>query len=274
MAKDKEIMENILRENSGEPELYLRVLLKEYVQILALDFIYSHSEYKSLVFYGGTCLAHCFGLPRLSEDLDFVDTDKSVDLDIFANDLEKFFKKKINLPVSVRKQKFRVELKFPILHELGLGNTSDTNLLILKVEVFSDFNFCKNYKTEIKPLFKFNKSILVKTFDLPTLMSTKIRAVLNRKWEKTNKSGETIISVKGRDYFDLMWYLQKGVKPNMDCLEVDDISTLKVELLEMVKKLDTNSVVLDLENFIADKEFVRNLGKNIKDILKVNIEGL
>ncbi|HFC10649.1 MAG TPA: hypothetical protein ENJ75_00410, partial [Candidatus Kaiserbacteria bacterium] len=178
MAKDKEIMKNILREHSGESELYRRTLLKEYMQILTLDFIYSNNRYKSLVFYGGACLAHCFGLPRLSEDLDFVDTDGSVDLDSLANDLKIFFKKKTNLPVIIRRQKFRIELKFPILRELGQSGTSETDILILKIEVFSDFDFCKKYKTEINPLFKFNKSILMKTFDLPTLMSTKIRAVL------------------------------------------------------------------------------------------------
>ena len=93
ISKDKEIMKKILREYSGESELYRRVLLKEYIQILSLDFIYSHDDYKSLIFYGGTCLVHCFDLPRLSEDLDFVDAKKQIDLDIFAKDLESFFKK-------------------------------------------------------------------------------------------------------------------------------------------------------------------------------------
>jgi len=274
MAKDKEIMKKILREHSDESELYRRMLLKEYVQILALSFIYSDDKYKALVFYGGTCLAHCFGLPRLSEDLDFVDTNNSVDLDIFAKDLETFFKRKTDLPLSVRRQKFRIELKFPILHELGQSDASETDLLILKVEVFSNFTFCKKYKTEMKPLFKFNKSMIIKTFDLPTLMSTKIRAVLYRKLEKTNKQGETLISVKGRDYFDLMWYLQKGIKPNMDCLEIADTESLKEKLLEMVDKLDTSSVVLDLENFIADKTFVKNLSGSIKDILRTSVKGL
>ncbi|KKR75173.1 MAG: hypothetical protein UU18_C0012G0014 [Parcubacteria group bacterium GW2011_GWB2_40_8] len=97
-------------------------------------------------------------------------------------------------------------MKFPILNELGLGSGSESDILILKLEIFNDFIFCKKYQTQIKPLFKFNRSILVKTFDLPTLMSTKIRALLYRKWEKKNKDGEVIISVKGRDYFDLMWY--------------------------------------------------------------------
>jgi len=40
-----------------------------------------------------------------------------------------------------------------------------------------------------------------------------------RKWEKTVKGGEVIAKVKGRDYFDLMWYLGKNIKPNINCVE-------------------------------------------------------
>jgi len=110
---------------------------------------------------------------------------------------------------------------------------------------------------------------------LTTLMATKIRAILHRKWEKTDKSGNILINVKGRDYFDLMWYLQKNVSPNLNCIEnVSNIDNLKKELLKVLDKVNERSIVLDLENFIADKSFVRGLGKNIKEILKKEISNL
>jgi len=194
--------------------------------------------------------------------------EKKVDLEKMIVDLEIFFKKKTDLTVAFKAQKFRIYLKFPILNELGLGSGSESDILILKLEIFNDFIFCKKYQTQIKPLFKFNRSILVKTFDLPTLMSTKIRALLYRKWEKKNKDGEVIISVKGRDYFDLMWYLEKNIEPNFDCLEIKTKKELKEKLIDLVEKIDADSIVFDLENFIADKKFVMGLGKNIKEILK------
>lgn len=98
-------------------------------------------------------------------------------------------------------------------------------------------------------------------------MSTKIRALLYRKWEKRNKGGNVVISVKGRDYFDLMWYLEKGIEPNFDCLETKSKKELKEKLIYLVEKADEDSIIFDLENFIADKKFVMNLGKNIKNIL-------
>lgn len=271
MGKEKIILKNIVDENFDKTALYKRNLLKEYLQILVLDYIYSNDKYSGLVFYGGTCLAHCFGLPRLSEDLDFVDTENWVNLEEMAIDIRGFFKEKTDLPVDIKVQKFRIYLKFPILNELGLSFGSESDILILKLEVFSNFDFCKKYQTQIKPLFKYNRSILIKTFDLPTLMSTKIRAVLYRKWEKKNKDGEVTISAKGRDYFDLMWYLEKNIEPNFDCMEIKTKKELKEKLVDLVEKVDADSVVLDLENFIADKKFVMGLGKNIKSILKESI---
>ena len=264
-------LQYILKENNDKSDLYKRNLLKDYLQIMALKYLYSHPKYGELIFCGGSVLAHCHGLPRLSEDLDFVDTSKRIKNNELAEDLEKYFSEKLRLPVKIKNQKFRIYLKFPILKDLQLSGAGQTDLLFLKVEIFKEFNFCKKYKTETIPLFKYNQSILIKTFDLPTLMSTKIRAVLYHQWKKTNKEGKHFIGVKGRDYFDLMWYLQKGIQPNFGCLEIKDKEKLKSELLKIVSKIDTKSVILDLENFIADRKFVNNLGPNIKTILQNSI---
>ena len=48
-----------------------RILLKEALQSYVLDFLYNHSHYRRLNFYGGTCLHIIYNLNRLSEDLDF-----------------------------------------------------------------------------------------------------------------------------------------------------------------------------------------------------------
>ncbi len=275
METIKLFLKDLVNKSKTENKLFKRNILKEYLQILVLDFIYSNPKYSQMFFYGGSCLAHCFGLNRLSEDLDFVDAKKNIKISDLAVALEHYFKNNTDLDVKTTVQKFRIYLKFPILHELGLAGKSESDLLFLKIEVFSDFDICKSYKTEIVPLFKFNKSILIKTFDLPTLMSTKIGAVLNRRWEKITSKGEILAKVKGRDYFDLMWYLQKGVKPNMDCIEnINTLSELKEKLLKMVVKIDAKSIAMDLESFIEEKDFSKNLSKNLKNILKRELEGL
>ncbi len=269
MENLKEELKNLIQNSPSKSALYNRNLLKDYLQILVLDFIYSHPRYSDLVFYGGSCLAQCHKLPRLSEDLDFVDLKKKVDIAELKSDLEIFFKTKYDFRIKASAQKFRVYLKFPILHEIGLAAKKESDLLFLKVEVFSGFDFCKKYKTEILPLFKYNKSILIKSFDLPTLMATKIRAVLNRQWKKIDKKGNDLIMVKGRDYFDLMWYLEKGIVPNISCIEnVKNLDDLKKMLLDNIEKADAKSIELDLEAFIDDANYIKSVSKNMKDILK------
>jgi len=263
-----DLIKNLLEETKEASALFRRTLVKDYLQLKVLSFIYSQPKYQDLVFYGGSCLKHCFNLPRLSEDLDFVTLKGKINLKILADDIEKFFEKKVRTKINTKIQKFRIYLKFPILDRLDLAKKGESDLLILKIEIFRDFNFCKDYKIEIIPLFERGESVLVRTFDLPTLMATKIRAILHRKWEKTNNKGKTLAKVKGRDYYDLMWYLGKNVKPNLKCIEgVLSKKELKKKLLEAVKKVDAKSIEFDLESLIKEKELVKDLGKNIREIL-------
>lgn len=266
----KNYLKRLVRESPSQNNLFKRNLLKEYLQIVVLDYIYSHPIYSQLSFYGGSCLSHCYNLPRLSEDLDFVDTKNEIDSSCLANELNYHFSKNTDLSSTVYKQKFRIYLKFPILHELNLTGKSETDFLYLKIEIDREFDYCKSYKNVMIPLFKFNRSILIKTFDLPTLMATKIRALFYRKWMKTDKEGRTLIKVKGRDYFDLLWFLEKNVEPNLDCLKEDvkDRRELSKKLQEIIENADTLSIQRDLEAFIENSKFVRNLSQNIIELLK------
>jgi predicted nucleotidyltransferase component of viral defense system len=272
METIKPVLASIINESPSRNNLYKRNLLKEYLQVVVLDFIYSHPVYSQLLFYGGSALAQCFDLQRLSEDLDFIDETKKVKPAKLAKDLEDYFQKRTDLSVRTTVQKFRVHLKFPILRDLGLSTRDETDDLFLKVEVYSQFDFCETYKTDIRPIFKYNRSVLIKTLDASTLMATKVRAILFRKWEKTDKQGNTTVKVKGRDYFDLLWYLQKGIQPNLSCIEnVENMKDLKEKLLDMIARIDSKSIQLDLEALIANPGFVSNMSKNMKAILEREI---
>ena len=99
-------------------------------------------------------------------------------------------------------------------------------------------------------------------------MATKIRAILYRKWEKTDRKGKLLARVKGRDYYDLMWYLEKKVKPNMECIEdIESWRELRKKLIDIVEKVHTRSIKFDLSSLIEDRDFVEDLGDNIKEIL-------
>ena len=272
MEELKPALKRLIAEAPSSKALFRRNILKEYLQIVVLDYLYSHPVYGALVFYGGSSLAQCYGLPRLSEDLDFVNIGGNFDVAELGRDLAGYFNGHTDIKATVSTQKFRVMLKFPILKELGLAGDPDSDMLMLKVEVFNDDGLLRDCKVEAVPLFKANRSIIVRTFDLPTLMATKVRAILHRKWKKISKSGEVLATVKGRDYFDLMWYLRKGVSPNMSCIkEASDKDELKRLLLSAVDKADPASIRLDLEALIADDRYVTDVSANLLDILKTEI---
>ncbi|MBE0433510.1 nucleotidyl transferase AbiEii/AbiGii toxin family protein [candidate division WOR-3 bacterium] len=263
-----EYIRSLLDEKTSCTFLFKRNIAKEYLQILVLTFLYTHDDYRHLIFYGGSCLRHCYGLPRLSEDLDFVDIGKRVDIKRLLVEVKRFFANRYDITVTSRIQRFRCILKFPVLRALGLATESDSDMLFLKVEIYREFDFCKKFDVEIKPVFKFGESVLIKTFDLPTLMATKIHAIMQRKWEKTAKDGKILAVVKGRDYYDLMWYLQQGVKPNMHCFDaISSERDLYSMLLGLVDQVDSQSVKYDLEGLIEDPAYLNVLKDNIRDIL-------
>ena len=75
-----------------------------------------------------------------------------------------------------------------------------------------------------------------------------------------------------RDYFELLWYLQKGIQPNLSCIEgFENMKDLKDKLLEQVARIDGKSIQLDLEALIANPGFVTNMSKSMKAILEREI---
>ncbi len=93
----KSFLTELIKNSASDDKFFKRNLLKNYLQVVVLDFIYSTKKYSGLIFYGGSCLAHCHNLPRLSEDLDFVDLEKKIEISELAKDLEEYFKKNTDL---------------------------------------------------------------------------------------------------------------------------------------------------------------------------------
>ena len=96
----KIFLSKLIKDSTYEDKFYIRNILKNYLQILVLDFIYTHKEYNQLLFYGGSCLAHCYNLPRLSEDLDFVDLRKRIEVSKLAKDFRDIFNNDTDIGVK------------------------------------------------------------------------------------------------------------------------------------------------------------------------------
>lgn len=242
----------------------IRIQLKEKLQLYVLDFIYNSPKYNHLVFYGGTCLRKCFSAGRMSEDIDF-ETTESFSKKEFAEDVARHFRERVSysaLLVNCPGQKVsRVELRFPVLNALGLSPIGDEKLN-LKVEV----NWIgKSYPTETHVISENRFSFVARRYDLPTLMAGKMLACLNRVWTR----GKTGATVKGRDYFDLLWYMQKGVMPSPKRLaDAPNPITPRMafaNIAEKVKQIGTTDLLLDMEPLFEDGRFIRNWVAHFKE---------
>jgi len=264
--------------NSNKSSLYVRSLLKEFLQIYVLNFIYLNPKYnKNFLFTGGTCLRHCFGLNRLSEDLDF-DLKTAIEVAELKNDVEKYFKTEFmyeDLQVSILQKGRQLLLKFPVLKELGLANDSESDWLYIKMDLSPMVSKIYGENTTLKSINNFN--YLVTHYDLPTLMASKMVTILTRQ---RFLGKENVNVIKGRDYFDLLWFLDKKVIPNLSRLNdllksnysMDQLVTLIDDKVKMAittgKQYFKQDLIPFIDNPLILDGYIENYGENYKNSIK------
>ncbi|MFA5092281.1 MAG: nucleotidyl transferase AbiEii/AbiGii toxin family protein [Candidatus Paceibacterota bacterium] len=178
-------------------------ILKEHLQYYFLNFIYNSNYGKNLIFIGGSALRTCYGLNRLSEDIDMdIELNTTINKQQLAEDIVKYFKQTYlfdNLEYTISGKDEKIYFKFPILKELNISDNSESDKLYVKLEI-SDI-ISKSYKVALTPISKLGFNFIVKNYDLETLMASKINAIFTRKYIKGNDEN---YNFKGRDYFDLL----------------------------------------------------------------------
>lgn len=272
-------LKNIIENSKNYNPAYARILLKDRLQDYVLNFVYNNALYKNLIFTGGTCLRKIYGLSRLSEDLDF-DYQQNFNIDKFSNDLTNYFVKKLQfnkIKTKISANRKTVFIKFPILFDLGFvkeGTGSD----VLFVRCDFSKEVTKGAKTEINSISSGEFTFFVLSYDLTTLFTNKIAAFLERQFYKGK---EQLVSFKGRDLFDIVWFLERSkkqnwnLKPNWSMLQ-KRIETNKKEIIkkitEKVKMIDKQNVYIDLVPFIENTKTVDNFKNYFAEIITKNIE--
>jgi predicted nucleotidyltransferase component of viral defense system len=235
-----------------------RIHLKEALQSLVLDYIYNHPLYRGLNFYGGTCLHIIYELNRLSEDID-LDNSQGIGLDHFGDDLLDYFQQHWSYQeISLRCQEsekgiVRLTLRFPVLYELGLSPHRD-EMLHLKVEISQHPQSAIIQQT---PVIHFGRSFVPSHFSLETMMAGKILACLERSFQV----GSTGIAIKGRDFYDLLWFMQQRIQPLEQKLERDGNETYTVQsamlaLKEQVDRIKSRDLEIDLLPLFEKRTFI------------------
>jgi predicted nucleotidyltransferase component of viral defense system len=244
---------------SNEEKIHI---MREFLQLLILKVLYDRDYFKNLAFVGGTALRFLYGLRRFSEDLDFsVIREKGYDFDIFLERIV-FELGKAGLSLDIKKStEGNVQsamLKFrDILFPLGLSHRKNQRLSI-KLEV--DSNPPKGWNTELS-LVSRHFVFTVIHFDIPSLYATKLHACFFRRY------------IKGRDFYDLLWYLGRGAIPNFELLNnaIEQTEHKRINLSpenfkdflkERLATVDFVKVRKDVERFIEDKNELKLLDRD------------
>ncbi|MEA4889695.1 MAG: nucleotidyl transferase AbiEii/AbiGii toxin family protein [Clostridiaceae bacterium] len=221
------------------------MILKEYIQCQTLEFLSRQPDAARMTFIGGTCLRLVHGINRFSEDLDF---------DCKNLDHTQFHHLTDNLLVYLGKCGYKVEAKdkesdkltafrrsiyFPeLLYSLHLTGFREQRFL-LKIET-QDQEI--EYPSETVFLNRCGFLFPLKFAPISILCAMKVMAVLNRG--------------KGRDFYDLMFLLQR-TEPDYGFLEqkngICNKAQLIAELIKKVASIDLSHKCRDFEHLLIEK---------------------
>ncbi|MCK9183138.1 MAG: nucleotidyl transferase AbiEii/AbiGii toxin family protein [Fibrobacteraceae bacterium] len=246
-----------------------RNALKEIVQEVALCGLSRGNFFRKAAFYGGSALRIFYGLDRFSEDLDFSLTgpDVSFDLADYFPALEAGLSAAgFSMTIESKEKKYRSATQSAflkgntLLHLLKIApltppvsGVPENEVLKIKFEVDTNPPALANYQNRYALL---PSPFAVRLYDEPSLFAGKIHAVLCRAWKNR---------VKGRDFYDYVWYLSRGTKVNLPHLQkrleqtgnwnaADELSLprLKDLLCSRFLEIDFENAKLDVKPFISD----------------------
>ncbi len=256
------ILKNRLEElaGQGDPEVR-RNALKEVLQLYVLNFLYHHPSYDNWVMYGGSALRIIHGLDRMSVDLDFEVPSPVTEhvLTSLKDNIEHHFADTYNADADFLDIKITstrgLTLKFHV-ESLHFGHAS------AQVHVKIDLNHFSAPKTvtERRPITQGQLSFVILTYNMSALMASKIAAIFLRG---TRGIGKAVYGEKGRDIYDLLWYMERNVTPDFDYLtakgiDVRDPRTLFDRLTLKMNDVSEDNLKQDLFPLFINRSFIEN----------------
>jgi hypothetical protein len=174
-----------------------RNVMREYLQARILGALQRAGAMIPLAFHSGTALRFLYATARHSEDLDFaLEKDKSrYDFRAYLQAIQSELAADgyaLELKVNDKKVVHSAFIRFPgLLHELALS-PQRSEVLAVKIEVDTDPPAGAVLTTTV---VRRHITLQLQHHDRASLLAGKLHAILQRSF------------VKGRDLYDLMWYL-------------------------------------------------------------------
>jgi predicted nucleotidyltransferase component of viral defense system len=244
--------------------------LREILQQTALLGLARHHFFEHAVFYGGTALRILYGLDRYSEDLDFslMQPNSHFNFTPFIEGMHQELKAMgFELEIEARKKTVDTGIWSAFLkantlslllsmHQRKRKGIHPEQKVQIKLEIDTDpplVHLPFESKLVMNPV-----PFYIGTYAIADLFAGKMHAVLCRHWQKR---------VKGRDWYDLIWYIQSGTPVNLPHLRARmcqtghlqqaspfGIQELQNSLHKRIDEIDWEGAKSDIAVFIADKE--------------------
>lgn len=233
--------------------------LGEITQELVLNSLYNAGFFKVAAFQGGTCLRILYGLNRFSEDLDFalLEPDADFELKKFLSSITEELRA-FGYNIKVEPRPARRAMQNAFLKDDSLGRIlaiqhrrADGPARALKIKLEVDTNPPDGAVSELK-LHDFPIYFSVTTHDLPSLFAGKSHALLCRPY------------VKGRDWFDFLFYIARKAAINFDFLSsaldqagpwkgrgvTVDRKWYQTQMSQRIKEIDWSKAKADVQRFL------------------------
>lgn len=216
--------------------------LREILQQTALLGLARHHFFQHAVFYGGTALRILYGLDRYSEDLDFslLTPEANFNFTPFLHGMHQELRSMgFELDIDVRKKnadtgiwsaflKGNTFLMLLSIYETkNIRGIHPDQKIQIKLEIDTDPPL-EHLPLESK-LVKSPVPFYISTYAAPDLFAGKMHAALCRNWKSR---------VKGRDWYDVIWYIQKGTALNLAHLKARMKQTQHLHSNENLSKKD------------------------------------
>lgn len=244
-----ELIQQRLLDYNCQTTLEQENALKEIAQEIALMALSRTGFFQVAAFQGGTCLRILYGLPRFSEDLDFVlmKPDAHFDWKTYIKNMsEEFLAYGYSLSVT-HKSKLDKAVKTAFLKTDSVGGLlilkdAKTRQKRLEIKLEIDTNPPMGSSYDLKYL-DFPLAYSIQSQDLPSLFASKSHALLCRAY------------TKGRDWYDFSWYVSRKISVNFPLLThaLQQAGPWKNQKIKVTPKWYLNELKIKIKNIDWDK---------------------
>jgi predicted nucleotidyltransferase component of viral defense system len=237
--------------------------VKEIVQELALYGLWRAGFFEVAAFQGGTSLRILHGLPRFSEDLDFIlkTPDPEFCWDNYLHIMLVCLREFGMQAEALDKSRMDQRIRRAVLKDSSVANQLDLSFyrghanqkLKIKLEIDIEPPAASGF---VYSYLDFPLDFEVCQQDLPSNFALKIHALLCRDY------------IKGRDWYDFSWYVRQDVAPNLPHLSAAlnqfgpwagenrcvDLNWVQQALASKIQSIDWLEAAADVQRFLTAPE--------------------